>query len=884
LVDLQDRLQAALSERYTLVRELGSGGMAIVYLAEDIRHHREVAVKVLRPELASSIGPDRFLREIEIAAQLQHPNILPLLDSGSAAGLLYYVMPYVEGESLRDRLSRDGALPVREAVRILSEVADALSLAHRRGVVHRDIKPGNVLLSERHALVADFGVAKAVREASGQQALTTAGVALGTPTYMAPEQAAADPQIDHRADIYAVGVLAYELLTGRPPFIGPSSQAVLMAHMTQMPEPPSRDRPGIPPALDQAIMRCLAKHPADRWQSAEELLSALEMLTTPSGGTAPTSRRPAVPVRRSVPVMLGVAAGVVLLAATGAILLRRDHDSAPLTLGHIRQITNAPGLELDPALSPDGKLISYAAGPLSDTHIYVRQIAGGRPVDVTQGLTGFHRWPQWSPDGTRLLFVSAVGDTQYVDVAPALGGPVRHLVVRLKGAILSAAWSPDGQSIVYAPGAVLLQRTNGGAPDTLARADEPNSLSWSPDGSRIAYVESNGAFVSISAFGNIAPSAIHVVAVDGGADVAVTTGEFQNASPAWSSDGRSLLFLSNRDGPRDLYRVHLARSGEPADRPERITTGLNAHSIAISTDGKSLAYSVLTLQANIWSIRLPPRGSVSVAEAEPVTRGNQIVEAANVSPDGRWLAFDSDQSGNADIYRLALAGGETEQLTTDPADDFAPAWSPDGSELAFHSFRNGTRDLFVMPAGGGAAHQVTSGPASDRFPRWSPDGNRIAFQRDSTFPPRIYLVERHERTEEWGKPRFLNQGAGGKFAPDWSADGRGIFYVAAGAIREVSVPGGAMRIVYQPKDPLREPLLDGVRVTDHGRTIVFKAEDSHERASFWSLPVTGGTPRLLVRFDVPGRDSYRADFDVSGDRVYFNMANRQSDIFMAELR
>src|SRR6266508_2477298 len=213
-------LRNALADRYRLERELGQGGMATVYLAEDVRHHRQVAVKVLRSELAATSGSDRFFREIEDAARLQHPHILPLLDSGEAHGFYYYVMPYVAGESLRERLARVGELPIHDAVRILVEVVDALAAAHAAGVVHRDIKPDNVMLSGRHALVMDFGVAKAVSEATGRNKLTTAGVALGTPAYMAPEQAAADPHLDHRVDIYAVGTMGYELLTGSPPFTG----------------------------------------------------------------------------------------------------------------------------------------------------------------------------------------------------------------------------------------------------------------------------------------------------------------------------------------------------------------------------------------------------------------------------------------------------------------------------------------------------------------------------------------------------------------------------------------------------------------------------------------------------------------------------------------
>ena len=291
-----DRLKSALQSRYALDREVGSGGMATVYLAEDVRHHRKVAVKVLRPELAATLGPTRFLREIEIAAQLQHPHILPLLDSGEADGFLYYVMPFIEGTSLRERLAKQGELPVAETVRLLRDVADALSYAHSRGVVHRDIKPDNVMLSGRHALVMDFGVAKAVSEATGRQSLTTLGVALGTPSYMAPEQAAADPNVDHRADIYALGVMGYELLTGKPPFTGLTPQQVLAAHVTEAPRPVTTQRASCPPALADIVMRCLAKRPADRWQSAEEVLERLEGLGTPSGGVTPTQTQPTAAV------------------------------------------------------------------------------------------------------------------------------------------------------------------------------------------------------------------------------------------------------------------------------------------------------------------------------------------------------------------------------------------------------------------------------------------------------------------------------------------------------------------------------------------------------------------------------------------------------------
>jgi tetratricopeptide (TPR) repeat protein len=314
-----DRLRSALADRYDIERQIGSGGAASVYLATDLRHARPVAIKVLRPDISATLGPERFFQEIRITANLQHPHILPLFDSGEADGLLYYVMPYAEGETLKDRLGREGGhgLPIEDAARLTRDVIDALAAAHRAGVVHRDIKPSNVLISGRHAVVADFGVAKALSEVAGTFNLTTIGTALGTPAYMSPEQAAADEAIDHRSDIYSVGAMAYELFSGRPPFTGSSHQQVLTAHITKAPDPIAERRASIPPGLAAAIMRCLEKKPADRWQSAEELLPHFDSAITPSLGTTPVVMKP--PRRRSwggwVKALVPLAAVVIGIVA-----------------------------------------------------------------------------------------------------------------------------------------------------------------------------------------------------------------------------------------------------------------------------------------------------------------------------------------------------------------------------------------------------------------------------------------------------------------------------------------------------------------------------------------------------------------------------------------
>ena len=275
-----ERASSALAGRYRVIREIGRGGMATVYLAHDERLDRDIALKLLSPELATSVGRGRFLREIAIAARLDHPRILAVHDSGDVDGVLFYIMPYLDGETLRARLAREKALPTGAALPILRDVADALAYAHARGVVHRDVKPDNIMLAQGHAWVADFGVAKAIRDAAGEAArVSSTGISLGTPAYMAPEQALADPDVDHRADVYALGVVAYEMLTGRLPFAGREGRDMLVAHVNE----PAEDiamHGIISPGLADLVMTCLHKRPAQRWQSAGEIVARLDALAS----------------------------------------------------------------------------------------------------------------------------------------------------------------------------------------------------------------------------------------------------------------------------------------------------------------------------------------------------------------------------------------------------------------------------------------------------------------------------------------------------------------------------------------------------------------------------------------------------------------------------
>src|SRR5687768_7032179 len=324
------RLTTALADRYRLERQLGEGGMAIVYLAEDMRHRRKVAVKVLRPELCASLGAERFLREIEIVAGLRHPHILPLYDSGEADGFLYYVMPLVEGETLRARIDRERQLPIDDALRFSREVADALSYAHARGVVHRDIKPENILIEAGHAVVADFGIAKAVAAAGHRTTLTATGTSIGTPAYMSPEQAAGDADLDGRSDLYSLACVVYEMLAGQPPFTGATTEALVRQHIVTAPPPVTQFRPAVPAAVSDALMRALAKSPADRFNPVGQFSAALDR----APGAATSASLPAntpPPARLRSKRWPLVAAGIAALVVAGtawAMLARRDPATA----------------------------------------------------------------------------------------------------------------------------------------------------------------------------------------------------------------------------------------------------------------------------------------------------------------------------------------------------------------------------------------------------------------------------------------------------------------------------------------------------------------------------------------------------------------------------
>ena len=878
------QLQSGLSDRYTLERELGAGGMATVYLATDVRHARRVAIKVLRPELAPFIGVERFLAEIRTMAALQHPHILGLIDSGDVEGIPYYVMPYVEGESLRDRLTREGGLPLEDAVGIAREVGGALDYAHRHGIVHRDIKPENILLSDGHALVADFGIALALSAAGGAR-LTQSGMALGTPQYMSPEQAAGEQSVDARSDVYALGAVAYETLTGTAPHTGPTAQAIIARLMSQPPTPVSVLRPGVSPVMAAAIERALSKSPADRFPTAAAFVHALD-------ATPARARRWSDWHR----VTLGVV--VIAVAAVAVALGTRGRTSGgSIRAGRVTHLTRDPELELDPALSPDGRTIAYAAGPPGDMRIYVRQIDGGRPIAIAEGLKDHQRWPQWSPDGTRIVFQAGHSERENdvhtrpngLYVVPALGGAPRPLVQDSVWSAITPAWSPDGSQIAFARAAgvggiaIEVIPADGGEARMLADSlDAAHEMRWSPDGRKLAYVTNNARFaLGTVHLGNDAPTTIWAIDVGSGKQRRITAGTSIDVSPVWTDGGRSLLFVSNRDGSRDVYRVRLSASGDPAGAPERITSGLNAHGIDLSRDGKTLAYSAFTAYSHIWSVPLPVTGTASLANARQITTSDETIEGIALSTDGKWLAFDSDRSGNGDIWKIAVDGGQPVQLTTDPSGDYVQDWSFDDAEIAFHSFRTGKRQIFVMFADGTNVQRVATTDEQVANPEFSPDALSLAFEIYIGVRDEILVSSRPRRGAPWGQPHKIT--AHGGSDPAWSPDGRLIAYVRDG-LRVMAPNGSGDRLVVPGRSGSTGIAPAFAYWSADSRTIYYKAYDEQERSSIWAVPASGGTPRLLIRFDDPSRPSNRREFATDGKRIYFTIAQPESDIWLMELR
>jgi Tol biopolymer transport system component len=527
--------------------------------------------------------------------------------------------------------------------------------------------------------------------------------------------------------------------------------------------------------------------------------------------------------------------------------------------------------------------------------LFVRQVSGGTPIALTPDSGPPQRQPAWSPDGSSLLYEA--GDSVYL--VPALGG-----VPRLVGPgvntragrglryFTTKAWGPDSKRFLFnRADSVLVQQIDGGRPSLLSRLPlaDPHSFAWSPNGKLIAFVTGNSIFtLAPSNLGNVGPSAIWILRADGGAPRKLIGGDALNTSPVWMGDSRHLLFVSNRDGPRDVYRMSLDRSGTSAGPVERVTQGLNASSISLAANGHRLAYSTLAISANIWMADVPPDGRpADPATVRALTVGSDLVEAVSLSHDSHWLYFDSNLHGNQDIYRMPADGGPIVQLTTNPADDFNGEISPDDREMAFHAVRNGTRDILVMPSSGGPETTVYGGPYEERWPHWSPDGQSLAFSITEAPGGQAGLYITHRAADgSWGEPRRVSRR---EVQGYWTPDGKALLLERGFAdweneqivhyIERVWVDTGHTDSIPLP---FENASFVGTRVAPGGKELFLRIATQGGSVAFWAMPINGGKARLILRpqgTDIGGR-GYWATY---GKRLYFVRTERESDVFVAEV-
>ena len=818
--DVLTRLSASLADRYRIDRELGAGGMATVFLAHDLRHGRDVAIKVLHPDLGAALGGERFLSEIRTTARLQHPHILPLLDSGAAEGLLYYVMPLVTGETLRARLQREKQLPADDAIRIASEVADALGYAHELGVIHRDIKPENILLQGGHASVADFGIALAVQQAGGQR-MTQTGLSLGTPQYMSPEQAMGERTIDARSDLYALAAVTYEMLVGEAPFTGPTVQAILARVMTEEPRPIVAQRKSIPDHVEYAVMRGLEKLPADRWGSAREFAAALR-----SGTSVPTPHRSDARLRTSWrarlrdPLVLALA-GVTIASIAFAVWPR---PSAPQINADVVRFT-IPALQNERAnslgyatlaISPDGRQLAYMGlGDDKRQQLMLRAIDEivPRPLPETFDATN----PIFSPDGKWVAFIRG---NQIFKVG--IDGSRPQLLAAAPANFGGMSWSSTGVIVVSGNVALYAIPDGGGQPRELVK---PNRSAgelyfFSPlvvdDEGVVLYAGSpsssaTGAKVQMASL----KTGEHVsLGVAGSQPLGITDGVLTYVTPAGVIMG----------APFDARTKKL--TGPPvqlvSDVAINVTSGLARASLAANG---TLFYQSGTQTSEVVSVGA--NGTVSPLLAEP-----RAYAFPRLSPDGRRLAIAVGSADRRDVWLFDLSSQTMTRLTSEGATNDRPEWSPDGKRVLYRAERGVRSGIWSRPADlSGTEAPIVAAPNVDVFEAvLSPDNQSVVYQLDTAGADIYYRaiagdatphvvsnsvqgIETMPRlspdgrwvaftTDESGRVEVVVQpfpgpggrvqvSSGGGSEPVWSRDGKRLFYRGDGHLMAARIAPGA---------------------------------------------------------------------------------------------
>jgi serine/threonine protein kinase len=806
------QLNASLAGRYTVDREIGRGGMATVYLARDIRHARNVALKVLNPELGAVLGVERFLSEIQVTANLQHPNLLPLFDSGGADGVLFYVMPYIEGESLRKRLQREKQLPIEDAIHIATSVASALDYAHRHGVVHRDLKPENILLHEGQPLVADFGIALAVSNAGGER-ITQTGVSLGTPHYMSPEQATGDRPIDKRSDIYSLGAVVYEMLGGDPPHTASTAQAVIAKVLTDNPRSLRLMRPHVPPHVDAAIACALEKLPADRWNTAHEFAEALQGrgVAIPSAVVTPGSVSRGLPQRSATrrrltalaPWMTAIILAISASAVTWSMAHRTPRDRTLrflLSFPPSERMFSGIGSGRTLAISPDGSRIIYVTvGPGMVQHLVMRSLDEVAPK-VLEGTEGAMQ-PFFSPDGRWIAFLA----NQQLRKLPVDGGPVT--TIGEVGQIFGATWTANDR-IVFGVRNQLMEMPVSGAspPRAFTAADSAGSvtLRWprtSSDGKTVLYTRWRGGLGSAS---------IGVASLETGETHQLN---LEGTSPLGLVDGYLLYGTSTGAlfaAPLDSR--HLQITAPPILVVDQVAVSATGAAVADASPSGSIVYQAGSSSSTLALVDSAGAWRALIADPKPFL-------APRFSPDGKRVAVPVRIGPTTDIFIYSIASGTLTRLSTEGSTNDRPEWTPDGKRVLFRSergenlglwsqstdftapaeplIRNGRGDIWegvLSPngkmlvyrsgtlgnadiwyrqlEGDTAAKPIATTSFTEWGPRISPNGRWVAYSSDDSRSMQVYV-----RPFPGPGPRVqVSVDGGGN--PVWSPDGRRIYFLS----------------------------------------------------------------------------------------------------------
>jgi serine/threonine protein kinase len=845
-----DRLNTALAGRYRIERHLGAGGMATVYLAEDLKHDRKVALKVLKPELAAVLGAERFVVEIKTTASLQHPHILPLFDSGTADGFLYYVMPFIEGETLRDKLNRETQLGVDEAVRITREVADALDYAHRRGVIHRDIKPENILLHDGRPMVADFGIALAVSAAAGGR-MTETGLSLGTPHYMSPEQATADKEISARSDVYSLASVLYEALSGEPPHTGGSAQQVIMKIIAEPVQPVTALRKSVPPNVAAALARALEKLPADRFTTAKEFAEAL---ANPAYAVATVAVRTAAPADANWRTRLAMlAAATVLIALSlGAwrTIARRSDPTISrfdLSLGDVTPLSNS-----DIVMSPNGRMIALAGVRNGEQALYLRHLDGGLDFVKVPGSELADGSPSFSPDNQWIAY-RRQSDFKLVKVS-VNGGGVAALAQLSRTPFPFVHWGTDDLLIYNAGPTVgpVITSASAGTHDTLGIAGGQRQSFLLPDGSGV--LRNRGTSLLV---------------YDRRTDSATSLLPF-GLQPTYVRTGH-ILYV-DEDGGLYAVRFDLRThriTGTPTRVLDRVAATLLIRGYSVSGDGQLVyhegpaAIPGSTLMGRTQLLVITPGGGTDTIRLPEGRRLNP-----RFSPDGRSVAYEFLKSlpNATDLYTFDLITGTNTQLTFD-GDNDDPVWSPDGKHIAFtKTVPDSGEDVFIKSVDGTAPErQVLSMGGSQNPTAWTAAGSlivtsEVAGQADllivpteSGATPRPYLQA------PWSE-RGMQVSPDGKLAALTSDEsgGRDIW------IRDYPVPQGKWRVS-------STELSGGARWSRDGNYVYFWRDgtgglDTLFRARVERRPsVVVHPPERVLTMDLPGYENW--DLHPDGKRI-----------------